>query len=185
MPLSSFVRRAFYVAFATLFISGGVWLLTDEPDSQASAWLNELPATLLKVHGGAAMLCLLLLGAFAVQHIPASWRGRNNRLTGTVMIAINGVLIVTAYGLYYSGSDLVRGWVSNVHIAAGLAVPVVIAHHIWSGRRRQQPARRRDQRTGAGAFRTHAQHPAVERAQPAVRTLSGSQPELKRSNQSP
>jgi hypothetical protein len=127
---------AFYAVFGLLFASGAAWLLAGGPDPEASSgWLNDVPAALLKLHGGAAMLFLLLLGAFATQHVQALWRGRKNRRTGAVMITINSILIVTAYGLYYSGSDLLRAWASDLHIAAGLALPAIIVHHIWSGRR--------------------------------------------------
>lgn len=141
MPLGRRLRRAFYAVFAALFVSGAAWVLVGSPDPEAgTAWLDELPPALLKIHGGAAMLFLLLLGAFATQHIPALWRGGGNRLTGTVMIGFNALLIVTAYGLYYSGSDLVRAWASDLHIAAGLALPAAVAHHVWTGRRRRRRA---------------------------------------------
>ena len=51
------------------------------------------------------------------------------------MVATNTVLVVTASGLYYAGSDLLRTFAANVHIAAGLAVPALIVTHIVLGRR--------------------------------------------------
>jgi hypothetical protein len=44
-------------------------------------------------------------------------------------------LIVTAFGLYYLGSDMARPWISDVHIVAGLALPAVLIFHVWLGRR--------------------------------------------------
>lgn len=129
------VRPTFYLVGVVLFASGAGWLLAGGASPGAGMLSDEVPAWLLKLHGGAAMLFLLLIGAFATQHVQALWRGRQNRATGSVMIAVNGLLIVTAYGLYYSGSDLVRAWASDLHIAAGLALPAVIAHHVWWGRR--------------------------------------------------
>lgn len=135
--------RAFYAVFGLLFASGAAWLLAGGPDPEAAAsWLSDVPAVLLKLHGGAAMLFLLLLGAFATQHVQGLWRGGKNRRTGAVMLTINSVLIVTAYGLYYSGSDGLRAWASDLHIAAGLALPALIAHHIWFGRRSRRRAAR-------------------------------------------
>ena len=139
--LSCFLRRTFYVVFAGLFLSGALWLLAGGRNPGAGpSWAGDLPESLLKLHGAAAMLFLILLGAFATQHIQALWRGRKNRLTGLLMVTVNAGLVVTAYGLYYSGSDLVRAWASDLHIAAGLAIPAIVVHHIWAGRRtRRRP----------------------------------------------
>jgi hypothetical protein len=63
------------------------------------------------------------------------WRSKRNRLSGTVMATLNVVLIVTAFGLYYLGSDAVRPWTSDVHIAFGLALPVLLLVHVALGRR--------------------------------------------------
>ena len=43
------------------------------------------------------------------------------------MVAFNAVLIVTAFGLYYLGSETVRPWMSWIHIAAGISVAAVIS----------------------------------------------------------
>ena len=51
------------------------------------------------------------------------------------MVTINVLLIVTAFGLYYSGSDVLRGWTCYVHIAVGLALPILFGIHLLLGRR--------------------------------------------------
>ena len=51
------------------------------------------------------------------------------------MVVCNAVLIMTAFGLYYLGAETLRPWASDVHIVAGFALPVLIAFHIWLGRR--------------------------------------------------
>jgi len=48
---------------------------------------------------------------------------------------VNAALIVPAFGLYYLGSETVRPWMSDVHIAMGLAIPALLVAHIWRGRR--------------------------------------------------
>jgi len=48
------------------------------------------------------------------------------------------VLVLTAFGLYYAGSDTLRGWISDIHIAVGLAFPAVILVHIVIGRTRKR-----------------------------------------------
>jgi heme A synthase len=87
------------------------------------------------VHGGAAMVTLMLLGALVPLHLRRAWRARTNRVTGTVMATFNAVLIVTAFGLYYSGSDVVRLWISRGHYGLGLVLPVLFLVHVVWGRR--------------------------------------------------
>jgi 4-amino-4-deoxy-L-arabinose transferase-like glycosyltransferase len=54
------------------------------------------------------------------------------------MVICNAVLILTAFGLYYLGAETLRPWASDVHIVAGFALPVLIALHIWLGRRQSK-----------------------------------------------
>jgi hypothetical protein len=68
-------------------------------------------------------------------HIRRAWRSGRNRLTGPIMVAVNAVLIATAFGLYYAGSDTVRPWVSDLHIVVGIVLPVALLVHVWLGRR--------------------------------------------------
>lgn len=144
VPFARRLPRTFYAVCAVLFVSGAAWIWAGGVlagglnPAAVSARVADLLALLLEVHGGAAMLFLILLGAFATQHVQVLWRGGRNRPSGAVMLTLNAVLIMTAYGLYYSGSDVVRNWVSDLHIVAGLALPIVIAHHVWSGRRRRR-----------------------------------------------
>jgi uncharacterized membrane protein YbjE (DUF340 family) len=127
-------RCAIYAAFAVLFVTGGVWLVADALKESEEFW-QQMAANLLMVHGGATMVTLMLLGALVPLHLRRAWRARKNRMTGTVMATFNMVLIVTAFGLYYSGSDVVRPWISRVHYGLGLALPVLFLIHVVSGRR--------------------------------------------------
>src|ERR1700692_878537 len=108
-------RWALYAAFMLLFATGAAWLIADQlKDSPSSEFWQAMAANLLMIHGGAAMAVLLLLGALFPTHIARAWRGRLNRVTGIFMVTFNTVLIVTAFGLYYLGSDVVRPWFSDV-----------------------------------------------------------------------
>ncbi|MDQ6869349.1 MAG: hypothetical protein M3178_13555 [Pseudomonadota bacterium] len=130
-------RFAIYSAFAVLFASGAAWLVANplKETSTGEIW-QQAAAYLLMVHGGAAMLTLMLLGALFPLHIGRAWRARKNRATGIAMLAFNGVLIATAFGLYYLGSEVLRPWASDVHIAFGLAMPLLFLAHIKTGRKR-------------------------------------------------
>jgi hypothetical protein len=139
-------RFGLYAAFAVLFATGAVWLVADNlKDSADGEVWQRVAADLLMIHGGAAMAALLLFGALIPLHVQRAWRGRLNRVTGIAMLTANALLIVTAFGLYYSGSDVLRAWTSDLHIAAGFVIPALIVVHIVTGRRRVA-ARSRDER---------------------------------------
>jgi len=137
MRLKSAFRLALYGVFGLLFASGTFWLLADQmmlqTEGNTETW-QQLASLLLSVHGGTAMVTLMLLGALGPMHVQRAWRAKTNRVTGIASIATYGLLIATAFGLYYLGSEAVRPWVSYIHIAFGLAVPAVIAAHVMIGR---------------------------------------------------
>jgi heme A synthase len=127
-------RWAIYAAFAVLFLTGAAWLAADAFKENDEIW-QQTAANLLMVHGGAAMVALMLIGALIPLHLRRAWRARKNRVTGTVMATFNIVLIVTAFGLYYAGSDAVRPWISRLHYGFGLALPILFLVHVVWGRR--------------------------------------------------
>ena len=141
MRLESRFRSALYAAFAILTVTGVAWLLADwckdplDPDP----W-QGIAATMLMLHGGAAMAALMLLGALVQTHIRRAWRSGRNRLTGPVMITVIALLIATAFGLYYAGSETLRPWISDLHIVVGIALPAGLLAHVWLGRRSRPTA---------------------------------------------
>ena len=137
MRLKYAFRFALYGIFTLLFASGAIWLYADQMKNNADAnsemW-QQTAAYLLSLHGGAAMVTLMLLGALGPMHVQRAWRAKKNRVTGIASIAMYGLLIATAFGLYYLGSEALRPWISTIHIAFGLAVPAVITAHVMVGR---------------------------------------------------
>lgn len=81
------------------------------------------------------MLTLLLLGTLIPVHILRAWRSGKNLVSGSVIVTLNTLLIVTAFGLYYLGSETVRPWMSWVHLAAGFCLPVLFVVHVILGGR--------------------------------------------------
>lgn len=144
LRLSPRHRRWFYGTTAVLFASGAGWLAlhgwtargdTDAPPHPLQPWL-------LKLHGAAAMLVLLVLGTLIPLHIRRGWRAATNRLTGAAMVAAAAILILTGYGLYYAGSDRLREFTAQVHDVLGLAAALALAWHIARGRslRKRRPS---------------------------------------------
>jgi cation transport ATPase len=134
MRLKNAFRFALYGVFSLLFASGAVWIYADQmknnTEMDTEMW-QQAAAFLLSMHGGAAMVTLMLLGALGPMHVQRAWRAKKNRATGIASIAMYGLLIATAFGLYYVGSEGLRPWISTIHIAFGLAV---ITAHIMVGR---------------------------------------------------
>jgi hypothetical protein len=129
-------RYSIYAAFAVLFLTGAIWLLADwQKDVAGEEIWQQVAANMLMVHGGTAMLALMLLGALIPMHMLRAWRSSKNRVTGLVMVMFNAVLITTAFGLYYLGSDLVRPWMSWIHLGAGFLLCLMFPLHVWLGRR--------------------------------------------------
>ena len=138
MRLSISFRYAIYAVFAVLLLSGAGWLVADyQKDISGDEIWQQSIATLLMVHGGTAMLALLLLGALVPLHLMRGWRARKNRISGSVMATLNAALIVTAFGLYYLGAETLRPWMSWIHIAVGVALALWFPLHIYLGRRKQ------------------------------------------------
>jgi hypothetical protein len=81
------------------------------------------------------MVFLILLGTLLPIHIRRGWNIKKNRLTGAVFVALNGVLILSGYALYYFGGEATRSLISAVHWVPGVASPAVLAWHVWQGRR--------------------------------------------------
>jgi hypothetical protein len=126
-----------------LLATGIAWLFVDaSADPFVPGGSGQAGPFLLAVHGGAAMVFLILLGALIPLHVQRNWARDRNRWAGVVMLAVNAVLILTAYALYYSGSDWLRTWASDLHIAAGLFVPLWLGVHVWLGWRARVAAQR-------------------------------------------
>jgi len=118
-----------YGTLVVLLITGVVWAALHyyfrTGEDEISVWEPRL----LKAHGAAAMLSLLMLGTLIPLHIKRAWHARKNRLSGALMIAWFVILTITGYGLYYSGGEVMRQWTSWIHLAVGgLLVPLIVWH---------------------------------------------------------
>jgi hypothetical protein len=136
LRLNPLFRYAIYAAFTALLLTGAGWLVADwQKDVSGDEIWQQSIAYLLMVHGGTAMITLLMLGALIPVHLIRAWRSPRNRISGSFMATFNAVLIATAFGLYYLGSETLRPWMSWIHIAAGFSLAVLFPLHIYWGRR--------------------------------------------------
>ena len=80
------------------------------------------------------MAALILLGALLPLHVIRGLRAGSNRSTGWVMLVACALLVASGYALYYAGAPSLREGAVWCHDVLGLALPLLLAAHIWCGR---------------------------------------------------
>ena len=90
---------------------------------------------MLKAHGAAAMLILVLVGTLLPMHVKFAWRVRRNLRTGLSILGVFGFLVLTGYVLYYAGDERLRFWTNAAHLWVGLALPPIMCLHVWRGKK--------------------------------------------------
>jgi hypothetical protein len=155
-----------YAIFATLALTGAIWLVADLLKNPEGEMWQMIAADMLMLHGMSAMVALILIGAMIPLHVQRSWRAGKNRVSGSMMIGVNGILAATAWGLYYAGSDLLRNIVADVHIAVGVALPALAIAHVVLGRRAK---------AGTKSSRQHFEESAPAEVSAALQTITFSE----------
>jgi hypothetical protein len=124
-----------YGVLTLLFFSGVAWAYW----TYLAAWPGDFEisakAWAMKIHGAAAMAVLVLIGMVLSGHVRFAWRARRNRGNGSLFLSAFAALTITGYGLYYAGGERLRAWASWIHLAVGLALPILLLVHIFLGRR--------------------------------------------------
>ncbi len=164
-------RYFLYTVLALLFLSGAAWaywnyLVVSPGDFEIGAkpWA-------MKIHGAAAMAILVLIGMLLNGHVKFAWRAHRNRTNGSIFLSALAVLIITGYALYYAGGERIRAGTSWIHLAVGLALPILLVIHIFLGRRTRHSAQLqpglRSALQGAGnrRLKSHSTSPNVERTE--------------------
>jgi magnesium-transporting ATPase (P-type) len=147
-------RYFLYAVLALLFLSGLAWAYWNYLAASPGDFETSAKTWAMKIHGAAAMAVLVLIGMLLSAHVRFAWRARRNRANGSVFLTAFAVLSITGYGLYYAGGERVRAWTSWIHLAVGLALPILLLIHIFLGRRTrpavQSPTRSRFAFRGGG-----------------------------------
>ena len=126
----------FYSIFGVLFFSGVIWLIVHYFRRNNGEY-SSLEPWLLRIHGAAAMISLLILGVLIPTHMDRGWKQDRNRGAGGIIVSLCLLMILSGYGLYYCGNDTLRLWISGFHSSAGCLLPVVLIWHIISGRKKK------------------------------------------------
>ncbi len=138
LRLSPRLRNWTYGSFGVLFVSGAAWWILQRwglIETEFGPTIHPAATWLLRLHGAAAMLGLIVLGVLLPLHMQRGWMDGENRPSGTGMVACCLVLTITGWLLYYAGHERIRALASHVHIWLGVALPAIIAAHIWLGRK--------------------------------------------------
>ena len=140
VQLSVPARRALYATLVALIGSGAWWLGAHFAATLFGSVADDLrrlarESLALKVHGAAAFVTLLALGAMAAHHVRRGWALDRNRGSGSFVLACFAVLILTGYALYYLVGDDTRASISLAHWVLGLALAPALVIHVILGRR--------------------------------------------------
>ena len=132
--LEPFHRRLLYGAFGVLWSSGALWLIIEWfKGSELGAIRTPLQTLSMKIHGASMLAYLGMLGSL-MTHVRRGMALKANRISGFSIIALNGVLLLTGWFLYYASDDALRAWSSTIHWTIGLGTLVLLCSHVWLGR---------------------------------------------------
>lgn len=134
-------RYFLYAVVALLFLSGVAWTYWNYLTVSPGAFETRAKTWAMKIHGAAAMAILVLIGMLLNGHVRFAWRAGRNRANGSLFLSAFAVLTITGYGLYYAGGERLRAWTSWIHLAVGLALPILLLIHIFLGRRTRPSGR--------------------------------------------
>ena len=151
MRLPASLRSGLYLTGVAVLASGVVWLMVHD-----AARPERVDAAAMEIHGGSAMVLLVLIGAASALHAPAAWREGKNRWSGATLAAALTLLVLTGFLLYYLGDERARSVVSMVHWTVGLAAAALLGVHVWLGLRAAKAANCARPRSPAASARARS-----------------------------
>jgi hypothetical protein len=130
LRMTAGLRAVVFSVCALLWTSGIAWLVVHlmfEPRNEFGALPHPWEATLMRLHGLAAVAGVFLLGWLGAGHVLERWRRARNRTSGWLLVGCAAVLVFSGYALYYSVGPVHAGsaWVHEWLGAATLIVALV------------------------------------------------------------
>ena len=135
--LSKIHELIIYLIAVIVIISGFLWLYFDffiRVETEFSLLVHPLQNTFLILHGTSSIFFLIALGSVLPIHVLKAWKTKNNRLSGGFFLLLFTILILTGIGLYYSGVEENRQFLSILHWVIGILFPVFFVIHIYFGK---------------------------------------------------
>jgi hypothetical protein len=129
------LRWSVWTGLLGLFLSGLLLALPawSGERAQGPAW-DFLRSRASALHGALAMAFLVLLGALT-SHVSAGLKAKRNLVWGLALLGVLGLVIATAWGLYYLPEDA-KPWIVQVHLWGGILLPLLVLLHAAKGRGR-------------------------------------------------
>lgn len=137
LRMPSWIRALTYGITVVCLMSGALWLVLHHFGWQEGPFgqtPHPLEHPLLVIHGCFAAFSIWCFGLIFVIHIKRGWRKKLNRLTGSVVVLLMLVLLLSGLGLYYLGDENLRASTSTVHWLVGLIAGIALPAHIFFGR---------------------------------------------------
>src|SRR5215468_9582211 len=119
-------RYFLYAVLALLFLSGVAWTYWNYLAAPSGDFETSAKTWAMKIHGAAAMAIFVLIGMLLNGHVRFAWRAGRNRTNGSIFLGAFAILTITGYGLYYAGGEKLRADMSWIHLAVGLALPILL-----------------------------------------------------------
>jgi hypothetical protein len=91
--------------------------------------------TAAAAHCATSFLLFGMVGALLAIHVRIGWRRRLNRISGTALLVLLILLLVSTLGIYYLGNETWSRVSSVTHTSAGLLTVLVAVWHSIKGRR--------------------------------------------------
>ena len=136
-------RRALYAALATSWCSGIVFFVLSRwvrVEGEFGPERHPLQFPFLQLHGGAAFVMMMFLGALFIGHVANTWPIKKQHPMGLTMAIVAALMVISAWLLYYLANEDVRAWVANIHAAMGFLLPAILVIHIHRARRKKRLA---------------------------------------------
>lgn len=118
-----------WITGLTFYILDGWFMVEGEFGPEKHPWQQ----TFLLLHGVSAFVMMIFYGAILFSHVPSTWRLNRLRNIGLTLAIVVGFQVISAWLLYYLGSEEVRDVVSNLHTLVGFTLPIVLTIHIIHG----------------------------------------------------
>ncbi len=131
-------RGLLYGSFGLLFSTGVAWLILHYffvENGDFGLLPSPYEPLLLMLHGLVVPIFTAVVGALFPTHISRAFKARKNRPSGICLLSAVFGLFVTGYLLYYSGGAATRQVSSVIHSAVGIAIALLLALHVYVGRR--------------------------------------------------
>lgn len=131
MRLTSLQKFLTYFSILLLLFSGIAWLVFNFFINHDSSFRFLVP-WFLSIHGAASYVFLVVFGMLLSTHIFFNWRVKKNRRpSGIILTALFFILILSGYGLYYTGNDEFRDFISYLHWIIGIFCSLICGIHFF------------------------------------------------------